>query len=221
MEEKPKVNSKIPGLESRRKGLTQSLQKSSENAQFMFFRLLRLISRYRTEYFEGLASIDIPAQPLLLAKNFNPYFVLGFITPYLATNIVITKRYRFKPPFHPECNDMNDQEYLNAIKACVLNKSLIKQVVRKGNFIMKKHLTVKESTPKLEVSFVNESDISRFIGAKGRVPIIIVDCSDFDLAQSLTFKRKPIRRFSPVERILPHNSIDASSSTELNQSKFS
>jgi hypothetical protein len=223
---KVRLNAKIPGLEEKesgeRKGFMQTLQKSSENAQFTFFRLLRLISRYRTEYFEGLSSLNVPAQPLLLAKNFNPYFVLGFITPYLRSSMVITKRYRFKPPFHPECNTMTDQEYLNAIKACIVNKALIKQVVRKGDFIRKKHLTVKESTPNFEVSFASESDITRFINAKGKVPLIIVDCSDFDFSETLQFKKKtPQRRQSPVERIVIAQSVEDSVSYELNQSKFS
>jgi hypothetical protein len=200
---KQKENVRIPGLQSRPQGLKQSLQKSSENSQFIFFRLLRLVSRYRTEYFEGLADVNVPAQPLLLIKNFNPYFVLGFVTPYLHSALVVTKRYKFQPPFHPECNSMTDQEYLNAIRACVLNKALIRQVVRKGDFIRKKHLTVKETTPKLEVTFANESDFSRFISAKGKVPLIIVDCSDFELSEMLSFKERRIpRRFPPFDRDL-------------------
>jgi hypothetical protein len=162
----------------------------NNSAYNRFFRNLRIMSLLRTNYFEQIVQGKIPVKNnIILVKNFNPYFAMGFLKPNMTVHYYINQYFLFKDPFHIEVN--NSKEYASIIKAFTAKKYSIKSKVKFGRDIYKKDLNIAADTlPNFKISFNKEITLQQLLASYSKVPIIIIDCSD----QEGIFEIKPEKK---------------------------
>lgn len=172
------------GLESQHRVL-QSIQKQDslfiDNQTYnVFFRILNLMQKYRIEYANSLISNQVPAtNQVIIVKDFNPYFAMGFLRPNIRVQYFITKRYHFDKPFSDLFNHLDDDHYANCLIAFTLKAQLIKKLVRMNRTIYPRDLIITAQQKALSgISVYTDKMVTlkQFLDTHGKAPILIIDC---------------------------------------------
>lgn len=144
----------------------------------IFFRNLRIMNLLRLNYMDQIrqGKLNIKNQ-VIIVKNFNPYFAMGFLKPNMKVHYYINQFFQFKEPF--KIDVQNTKQYSHLIKAFTAKSFLIKKLVRFGHDIYPKHLNITANTlPNFQISYNKEVTLQQLLATYSKVPIIIIDCSD-------------------------------------------
>jgi hypothetical protein len=154
----------------------------------LFFRKLFLVQRFRSEYLQSLSQSGMDlARHIIIVKNFNPYFAMGFLKPNMKVHYYIQQFYKFEDPF--KLNIPDDKTYANVVRAFTRKAGLIKQLIRGGQDIRNYNLIFPADDPimkNIEVEFIKNGDITIALKAFGKIPIVIIDCTT--LSPTITYK---------------------------------
>jgi hypothetical protein len=203
-------NESSEGSDSESFGQMSRIESAASTAQIpveanspfnVFFRTLDLVTKFRVEYMQTLLAEKIPlTNHLVVLKNFNPYFAMGFLKTNMKVYYYITRRYKFTEPFDVQTDQLTDEGYANLVRAFTQKSYLIKNLVKKGYDIKNKHLNIKASDPVMKnfvVEFTSNQPAKNFdayLRTFGKVPIIIIDCGALIEVQQL----KPSNKGTPT-----------------------